>query len=330
VNAETGSSGPTVLVVAAGRRTTLVRAFVEATRTRGGRTIAGDVDPLAPALYLADEAVRLPRTTDPGYIRAVLDVVERHHVGLLVPTIDTDLPSLAHNVEMLRTAGCRLALSSASFIRITGDKVRTTDTFESLGIDVPIRWLPPIEDIDGLPERVVVKPRNGSASVGVHEVGRDQLAGIIGLVTDPIVQEVLDGPEITIDALLDFDGRPLHYVPRRRIKTVGGESIEGVTLEHDPSFEAWIVKVLERAARLGAAGPLTLQAFLTPRGPVLTEINPRFGGGYPLGLAAGATYPDWLLDLVDGRTVEPRLGVYEPGLYMTRYHVEHFTRQPKW
>ena len=84
------------------------------------------------------------------------------------------------------------------------------------------------------------------------------------MVPDPIVQEVLTGPEITIDALLDLEGRPLHYVPRRRIRTLGGESIQGVTLDHDPALEPWIVRVLERSAEMGAAGPLTLQAFLTP------------------------------------------------------------------
>ena len=81
---------------------------------------------------------------------------------------------------------------------------------------------------------------------------------------------------------------------------------------------------------LGAVGPLTLQAFLTPDGPVLSEINARFGGGFPLGLAAGADYPRWLLAMVAGETLEPRLGAYESGLFMTRYYVEHFTRRPAW
>ena len=322
--------GPTVLVAAAGRRTTLVRAFVEATAARGGRTIAADVDPLAPALYLADDAVRLPRTTDPGYVPALLEIVKRRGVSLLVPTIDTDLPTLAAHAGQLEEAGSRLALSSAGFVAVTGDKQRTAEAFGSLGVRVPAWWLPPIADPSALPERVIVKPRHGSASIGVHRATRGQLDAVLGLVADPIVQELLDGPEITIDALLDFEGRAIHYVPRRRIKTLGGESVEGVTLDRDPSFEAWIVEVLGHAASLGAVGPLTLQAFQTGDGPVLTEINPRFGGGFPLGLAAGAAYPDWLLDMVAGVPVEPRLGDYEPGLYMTRYHVEHFVRQPKW
>jgi carbamoyl-phosphate synthase large subunit len=319
-----------VLVLAAGRRTTLVRAFAEAARPRGGRTIAGDVDPLAPALFLADAAVRLPPTADPTYRSALLDVVERERVRLLVPTIDTDLATLAAVNEELAAAGCRLALSSSDFVAITGDKYRTATTFESLGIRGPRSWLPPIDDPHVLPDQVIVKPRDGSASIGVHRVEKRGLDAALALVAAPIVQEVLTGPEITIDALLDFAGTVIHYVPRRRIKTSGGESVEGVTLAHDAAFERWIVKVLSYAASLGAAGPLTLQAFQTSTGPVLTEINPRFGGGFPLGLAAGAAYPDWLLDLIDERPVAPRLGDYEPGLYMTRYLVEQFTRKPKW
>ena len=75
---------------------------------------------------------------------------------------------------------------------------------------------------------------------------------------------------------------------------------------------------------------MTIQAFLTPDGPVLTEINARFGGGFPLGCAAGAAYPAWLVDMVEGRTVAPRLRDYEPGLFMSRYYVEHYTRHPVW
>jgi carbamoyl-phosphate synthase large subunit len=318
-----------VLFTAAGRRTSLVRAFLDEVRMRGGRTFAGDVDPLAPALFLADEAVRLLSTEHPDYVADVIGIVGRLRIGLIVPTIDPDLPILARQRVALRSIGCTVAVSDESFVGIASDKWATVAAFRAQGIAVPASWLPD-DRRTGLPERVFVKPRRGSASRDTHDVARRHLSSILPQVDDPIIQEVLGGAEITIDALLDLDGRPIHYVPRRRIRTLAGESIQGVTLDHDRDLEAWIERLLEICESLGAAGPLCLQAFLTERGPVLSEVNARFGGGFPLGLAAGAAHAAWLLDMAHDIHVPSRLGDYEAGLYMTRYHVEIFTRTPKW
>ena len=321
---------PNVLVTAAGRRTGLVQAFVKAAHARGGRTLAGDVDGLAPALYLADEAVRTRRSDDSRYVEDLLATVGRHRIRLLVPTIDTDLPTLARHAASFGAAGCTVAISSASFIDTTMDKHRTGMAFGAAGIRVPRSWIPPLPPPAELPSEVFVKPRGGSASQDIYQIDRAQLDGVLRLIHEPIVQEVLTGPEITIDALLDLDRRPVHYVPRRRIRTLGGESIQGVTLDHDPIFQTWLEAVLDLCAEMGALGPLTLQAFVTADGPVLSEVNARFGGGFPLALEAGGDYPGWLLDMIDGIDVAPRLGAYEPGVFMTRANVERFVRQPKW
>jgi carbamoyl-phosphate synthase large subunit len=319
-----------VLITAAGRRTSLVRAFVDAAHERNGLVHAGDVDGLAPALYLADRATRIRHTDDPAYITDLLEVVERNEIKLVIPTIDADLPILASNQGAFASLGCRIVVSAPTFVDITLDKHQTGVTFGGAGIHVPWSWLPPVAENAGLPERVFAKPRRGSASQDQYQVAREELAGILPLVVDPIVQEVLTGSEITVDALLNFEGRPIHYVPRFRLRTLGGESVQGVTLEHVERIDGWIERVLHLCSRLGAVGPLTIQAFDTPDGLVLSEINPRFGGGYPLAEAAGGAYAAWLLDMVEGREVPQRLGAYESGLYMTRYNVEHFTRQPMW
>ena len=328
-NARVGVAG-NVLITAAGRRVTLVRAFAAAARERGARVLAADVDGLAPALVAADEAVRSLITYDPRYVDDLLESVVRHGIRLVVPTIDTDLPVLAHEAARFAEVGCTVVISTPAFIEVTRDKYETGLAFAHRGVAVPRSWIPPLPPLDELPTRVFVKPRAGSASQDTFEVDRGRLSSILPLVGDPVVQELLTGPEITIDALLDLAGRPIHFVPRRRIRTLGGESVQGVTLDHDQGFEAWISEILDRCSDLGALGPLTLQAFRTPAGPVLSEINARFGGGFPLGLEAGADYPRWLLAMVDGETVDPSLGDYEPGVFMTRYHVEHFTRHPSW
>jgi carbamoyl-phosphate synthase large subunit len=319
-----------VFIIAAGRRTSLVRAFGDAVRRRGGRLFAGDVDGLAPALDFADEVIRTVPADEPGYLDDILSTVERHGISLIVPTIDADLLTLAAAKESLLALGCRPAVSEPSFVRTTLDKYRTGVVFGAAGIHVPWSWVPPITDDGILPVELFVKPRAGSASQDTFRVAKGQLRAALQLQLDPVVQEVLSGPEITVDALLDFAGAPIHYVPRVRIRTLAGESVQGVTLEHDSVVEDWIERVLRVSSRLGAAGPLTIQAFLTPDGPVLSEINPRFGGGFPLALEAGGAYPDWLLDMLAGVPVPPRLGEYEAGLYMTRFHTEQFMRQPRW
>jgi carbamoyl-phosphate synthase large subunit len=308
----------------------LVRAFAEETSRRGGYVVAADVDPLAPALYLADQSVEVPRTEARGYVDRLFGLVAEHKVGLIVPTIDTDLRVLAATEAAFAEQACVVAISSPAFVETTLDKPTAVEAFGRAGVSVPRSWVPRIDRPVDLPSRLVVKPRRGSASQHVYRTGPADLDIVLRLVPDPVIQEELDGPEITIDALLDLGGRPVHYVPRRRIRTLGGESIQGVTLDHDGALEDWIEGVLEVCAAMGGRGPLTIQAFLTARGPVLTEVNPRFGGGFPLALAAGARYPSWLLDMVEGRPVPSRLREYETGLYMTRYNVELFTRQPKW
>ena len=303
---------------------------MEAAHERGAMVVAGDVDGLAPALFIADASARTPEIGVPNYLADLIELVHRHGIRLLVPTIDTDLPVLAAGRASLEAAGCRVATSSEAFVAITMDKYATVEAFGSNGIPVPRSWLPPIQRPEELPEVVFVKPRNGSASKDVHAVGLADLDGTVAIVPDAVVQELLTGPEITIDALVDFDGLPIHYVPRIRIKTLGGESIQGVTLAHDDSIESWIERVISVCSDLGARGPLTIQAFMTDDGPVLTEVNPRFGGGFPLAHAAGGRYPEWLLDMVAGVPVAPRLRDYEAGLYMTRSNVERFVRAPLW
>ncbi len=214
-------------------------------------------------------------------------------------------------------------------VHLAADKWATVQTYAAHGFRTPPSWLPANQNDAALPERLFVKPRAGSAGRDAYRVHRDHLAPVLSLVQAPIIQQEIQAPEITVDVLLDFDGALIHYVPRRRIRTQAGESIQSVTLPDD-TLRPWLVEVLAVSAALGARGPLTLQAFLTEDGPMLLEINPRFGGGYPLTLAAGGHYPAWILRMLHGQAIAPRLGAYTTGLYMTRYYVEHFTEQPLW
>ncbi len=318
-----------VLVTSAGRRTSLVQAFVKAAEAVDGRVFAGDLSSLAPALYLAHRGVPLPRVDSAEYIPHLLSLAEEHQIKLVVPTIDTELAVLAQNADAFREVGAAALISEPAFIDICGDKWLTYKAFAEAGVDTAASWLPDDYDADKLPEHLFVKPRDGSASRDIYSVPTGELARYLPRVPNVIIQEELSGHEITIDALLDLTGRPLHYVPRRRIRTLAGESIQGITLP-DGDLRDWLISVLNVLSKLGARGAVTLQAFLTGRGPVLTEVNPRFGGGFPLAYAAGGKYPDWLMAMLRGEEVPERFGEYQVGLYMTRYNTEYFTAEPLW
>lgn len=321
-----------ILITSAGRRTSLTRAFQAAAHPFGLKVFAADLDPLAPACLLADAAFPVPRVTDPDYGNALLRIARAQGVSLIVPTIDTELAVLARQTAAFAAEGIVPLLSSPGFIDVCRDKWKLVQALRGRAIAVPASWLPaelPETAAFTLPEQLFLKPRDGSASLNTYPCDREQLARTLRLVPNALIQECLAGPEITIDALLDFQGRPIHFVPRERIRTLGGESTQGVTLDL-PDLDRWIERVLAACSAMGARGPITIQAFLTGRGPVLTEINPRFGGGFPLALAAGADYPAWILALLRGEAVPSRLGQYRRGLFMTRHFSEIFVDRLPW
>jgi carbamoyl-phosphate synthase large subunit len=308
-----------VLVTSAGRRTSLIRGFLDAVSgIDGGRVYASDADPLAPGLFVADKGMVLPPLAVPGYEEDLISVCEHEGIGLVVPTIDTELPILSKISEELAAVGAMALVSAPAVIAMSRDKGLTEDVFAASGIATPRSYpLESIGDLD-LPDRVFIKPRSGSASVGAHVVERADIATVVAMVDDPIIQDYVDAAEITVDALLDLHGNVIHMVPRIRIKTVGGESIQGVTMPDEP-IRPWLLGVLAVVGGLGGVGPITVQAFLTEGSPTLVEVNPRFGGGFPLTLQAGGDYPAWIISMVSGDELTPRLGEYRRLLFMTRF-----------
>ncbi len=311
-----------ILISSAGRRTSLVEAFLEACAGKE-KVIAADADPLAPALFVADEGVMVPRLDDDEFLEHLLAVCARHDVRLVVPTIDTELLLYARNRARFEGEGVVPLVSSVSLIETTLSKRKTEATFAMAGIRTPRSWEMDVASIGDFPAEMFVKPDQGSASAHTYPSTPERLEAVLPLVPDPVVQEKIDAVEVTVDALLDRAGVLVHMVPRIRLKTVGGESVQGVTLPDLPLRE-WLSRVFAVVTDLGGWGPMTVQIFLTSPVPTLIEVNPRFGGGFPLAYRAGARYPQWILQIIDGRAVEPRLGEYRKGLFMTRSLTEHY------
>jgi len=307
-----------VLFTSAGRRVELLRAFRRAYQSLGlaGRIVAVDVDPLAPALQVADRPYIVPRLTRPEYVPTLAEICRQEQISLLFPLIDPDIPVLSSHRRVLEMTGARLAVVSPEAVAITADKWLTVQFFARLGLSRPRSWLPGQLDLDTAEYPLFIKPRFGSAARDTFQVNNArELAFFSDYVSDPIIQEYLPGPEITNDVICDLEGRVLAVVSRRRIEVRWGEVAKGVTV-YDPAITDACVRI---ARALPAVGPITVQCMMKDDVPHFTEINARLGGGVPLGIAAGVDSPRWLLARVAGLPVEiPPLGSYQVGLYLTR------------
>ena len=308
-----------VLFTSVGRRVELLRSFKRAYADLEltGSIVAVDIDPLAPALQEADHPYIVPRISDPAYIPTLIGICRQEQIHLIFPLIDPDIPVLARHRQELEAAGARLVVVPDEAAAITADKWLTYQFFGRLGILTPVSWLPEQAHNADLEYPVFIKPRFGSAGKQTFKVGSErELAFFLDYVPDPIVQEYLPGPEITNDVICDFEGNVLAVVSRQRIEVRWGEVAKGKTI-YDPEITQHCVTI---ARGLKAIGPITVQCMLRDGQPYFTEINPRFGGGVPLGITAGVPSPHWLLALAAGQKVEiPPLGSYQVGLYLTRF-----------
>jgi carbamoyl-phosphate synthase large subunit len=311
-----------VLITAASRRVPLVQAFRAALAELGlpGAVIATDVSAYAPAVHMADRAYRVPLSTDPAYLEEILALCGAEGVRLVVPTIDDELPLVGAARARFAAIGAFAACSSEATALTCNDKALTCARLIEAGIPAARTYLP-----EALPSSPVfplfIKPRTGRGAVGAHVVRNSrELAFFRDYVESPIVQEYLDGPEYTIDVLCDTTGRPLVIVPRERVVIRAGVIDRGRTVKHPA--------LLELAERVCAAmpfvGPINIQCRM--RGPVPTvfEINPRFSGGIPLTIAAGADVPALLIQMAQGVRLEPTVGRFQDDLWIAKYEAAVF------
>ena len=302
-----------VLLTCAGQRVDIISAFGRA----GAETIAADVNPLAPALYAAGRHFLAPRIEDPGYIPSLAAAVAEHGVELILPLTDLDMTILARNRERL---GALVLLPGVEVAERTNDKYVTHLFLQERGIGSPAAWLPDALPAD-LPYPLLVKARRGFGSRNIFRAeSREELDFFLARTpAESFVQEVCAGEEFSMDVFCDLEGQCLNSIPRTMIESKGGESIKGMTIA-DEELVALGRNVSEA---LGVVGPATVQCFRsTPGDCRVTDVNLRFGGAFPLALAAGGEYPALALALARGERPEPRVGEFREGVVMTRFFSE--------
>ena len=284
-----------ILITSAGKRVVLVQIFQNTLKSLNCsiKVYTTDMNPqMAPAGIISDGCIQVSRCTFEAYIDELLQICREKNIGVIIPTIDTELLILAENMQRFQDEGVSVVLSDDSFVRICRDKRLTALLFSQLHIDIP-------KEIDKFHPKfpMFAKPYDGSLSSNIHIIrNEDELTKDI--LEDPklLFMEYVDRlecKEFTVDMYYGKDGHVKGIVPRERIEVRAGEINKGITRKN------YIVSYLKERMEYmeGVRGCICLQLFYRESDHDIKgiEINPRFGGGFPLSYYAKANYAEYII-----------------------------------
>nr|WP_319398903.1 ATP-grasp domain-containing protein [uncultured Carboxylicivirga sp.] len=284
-----------ILITSAGRRVSLLRAFQKELKKffPDSKVFATDLEPgLSSACQVADGSFKVERVDSPNYIDMLIELCKQHNIRMIIPTIDPELRPLAENKLRFEQEGIQCIVSDFSNIVVCRNKRLTHQLFEELNINYAREYA---HDKPQFP--LFIKPIDGSCSKdiyhikGPHELCQRLIDDENLMFLEYIDQEVFK--EYTVDMYFDRNGILKCLVPRERIEIRSGEIFKGITVKN-----GLVSYLTDRFSEVkGYIGCITLQVFYNEDLDKVygIEINPRFGGGYPLSYQAGANYPRWII-----------------------------------
>lgn len=315
-----------ILITSAGQRVSLVKAFQKEIKAIDpeAKVYTVDLNPiLAPACHVSDGYRTVKSVTDTNYISELIQICKEFKIKIIVPTIDTELLALAENKDLFLNEGIIPIVSSLDFVQTCRDKRITNNFFVENNIDIPKHF-----NKENLLFPLFIKPYDGSLSKDTFLIkSSDELKPYHFENEKLMFMEYIDHAthdEYTVDTYYDKNGDLKCIVPRKRIFVRAGEVNKGVT--HKNEIVDYVKKRLSHIK--GAIGCLTMQFFFNAETKRIIgiEINPRFGGGYPLSYLAGANYPKYLIDeYILGKTIN-YYEEWENNLLMLRYDDEVLVR----
>ena len=311
-----------ILILSAGTRNKIVQYFVKAL-AGNGVVIATDCSNLAPAIYEADKHYVVPRMTDEGYIDVILEICKNEKINGVLSLIDPELSLLAENKEKFEAVGTIVIGSSYELCEMSLDKFKMFNWLNEHGYKCAKSYMDKVkfyEDLDkGIAKfPVFVKPAKGSASIAISKVyDKETVDLLFSHDQDLMIQEFLDGQEIGADVYIDMiSGEPVSIFTKKKLKMRAGETDKAVSFKDDKLFEL-ILKFVKQA---GYRGQIDIDVFEIDGEYYISEVNPRFGGGYPHAFESGVDHMKLITNNLAGKVNDCVIGKYENGIYMMKYN----------
>lgn len=300
-----------ILITAIGKRVQLIKYL-----RKSCIVIGTDCGELAPSIGFVDKFYKVHKYYEEEYIEDLIKICKNEKIDLLIPLYEKEFLLLCKYREDFKKIGTILLLSNKEIIETCNDKWETYKFFIQNNIDTPVSYRKiEIEKIfksekkENIQFPLLIKPRDGMGSSNVFKLNSTkELNFFKEYVSDPIIQEYIDGKEYTIDVFCDLDGKAISIVPRERIEVRSGEVSKTKTVKN----KEIINQVMKLCENLRGIGPLTIQCIVTKDKEIkFIEINPRFGGGVPLTFESGVDYGQFFNSIVEGKDIESIIGRFE-------------------
>lgn len=311
-----------ILILSAGTRNKIVQYFVK-TLNGIGKVIATDMSNLAPAIYEADKYYIVPKMTAPEYLDVVLDICKKEEITGVLSLIDPELSLLAENREKFEAIGTTVIGSSYTLCEMSLDKFQMYRWLETHGYRCAKSYMDKeafFADVDAgvITYPVFVKPAKGSASISISKVYDRETVELLFVHEDGLmIQEFLDGQEIGADVYIDMVSHEVVSIfTKKKLKMRAGETDKAVSFQDEKLF-ALIEQFVKDA---GYNGQIDIDIFDVNGEYYISEVNPRFGGGYPHAFESGADHMKLIINNLDGKVNECSIGEYNEGIYMMKYN----------
>ncbi len=311
-----------ILILSAGTRNKIVQYFVK-TLNGTGKVIATDMSNLAPAIYEADKYYIVPKMTAPEYLDVVLDICKKEEITGVLSLIDPELSLLAENREKFEAIGTTVIGSSYMLCEMSLDKFQMYSWLETHGYRCAKSYMDKdafFADVDAgvITYPVFVKPARGSASISISKVYDRETVELLFAHEDGLmIQEFLDGQEIGADVYIDMVSHEVVSIfTKKKLKMRAGETDKAVSFQDEKLF-ALIERFVKDA---GYNGQIDIDIFDVNSEYYISEVNPRFGGGYPHAFESGADHMKLIVNNLEGNANECVIGQYENGTYMMKYN----------
>ena len=311
-----------ILILSAGTRNKIVQYF-KRSLSGNGLVIATDMSELAPALFEADKYYVVPPMNAPNYLDTIYDICKENRVDGVLSLIDPELSLLAAHEDDFKALGTTVIGSSYKLCEMSLDKYAMYQWLSSHGYKCAKSWMDKEAFFSAIDQGeasypVFVKPAKGSASISITKVYDKETIDVLFAHEEGLmIQEFLDGQEIGADVYIDMITKEVVSIfTKKKIKMRAGETDKAVSFKNEKLFKYIEEFVLEA----GYTGQIDIDLFAVDGDYYISEVNPRFGGGYPHAYEAGCDHMTLIKNNLCDITNESSIGKYDAGIYMMKYN----------